>query len=107
MTAPAPSRGRPGALRWGSRRRWPPPGLTSSTTCGAAPAACSTRSATPADHPVGGRGPPPGVRLQTYPAADPSGPPVLLVPAPIKRWRRIASSYPRRRGRDCARPTWT
>jgi polyhydroxyalkanoate synthase len=27
----------------------------------------------------------PGVRLHTYPDADPSGPPVLLVPAPIKR----------------------
>jgi polyhydroxyalkanoate synthase len=29
--------------------------------------------------------PTPGVRLHHYPAADPSGPPVLLVPAPIKR----------------------
>jgi polyhydroxyalkanoate synthase len=29
--------------------------------------------------------PTPGVRLHLYPAADPSGPPVLLVPAPIKR----------------------
>jgi polyhydroxyalkanoate synthase subunit PhaC len=27
----------------------------------------------------------PGVRLHTYPDADPSGPPLLLVPAPIKR----------------------
>lgn len=27
----------------------------------------------------------PGVRLRFYPAADPGGPPVLLVPAPIKR----------------------
>src|SRR6185436_7421290 len=26
-----------------------------------------------------------GVRLRTYPAADADGPPVLLVPAPIKR----------------------
>jgi polyhydroxyalkanoate synthase len=29
--------------------------------------------------------PTPGVRLHSYPAADPDGPPVLLIPAPIKR----------------------
>jgi polyhydroxyalkanoate synthase len=29
--------------------------------------------------------PAPGVRLHSYPGADPDGPPVLLIPAPIKR----------------------
>jgi hypothetical protein len=29
--------------------------------------------------------PAPGARLHSYPGADPSGPPLLLVPAPIKR----------------------